>query len=48
MISKNPYTQKIIKEYEPYDKDKTISLIGEAQKSFDKWKNIPPPINFFG
>ena len=40
MISKNPYTQKMIKEYEPYDKDKTINLINEAQKSFDKWKNI--------
>ena len=40
MISKNPYSEKIIKEYNPYGKDKTIELIDNAQKSFIDWKRF--------
>ena len=40
MLSKNPYTEKIIKNYNTCDKHKTIELINNAQKSFDKWKSI--------
>ena len=40
MISKNPYTEIIIKNYNACDKHKTIELINDAQKSFDKWKTI--------
>ena len=40
MLSKNPYTEKIIKNYTSYTKDKTVELINDAQKSFDKWKTI--------
>ena len=40
MISKNPYSESIIEEYNPYDKDKTIELINSAQESFMEWKNF--------
>jgi len=40
MLSQNPYSEKIIKNYKSYTKDKTIDLINDAQKSFDKWKTI--------
>ena len=39
MISQSPYSEKIIKDYSPYDKNKTIQLINDAQKSFIKWIN---------
>ena len=40
MISKNPYSESIIEEYNSYDKDKTIELINSAQESFMEWKNF--------
>jgi len=40
MYSKNPYNEKIIKNYKSYNKNKTIDLIDNAQKAFIKWKSI--------
>ena len=40
MISKNPYSEKTIEKYNPYDKDKTMELINSAQESFIEWKNF--------
>ena len=40
MISKNPYSKQIIKNYKSYNKYETIQLINDAQKSFELWKNI--------
>ena len=40
MISQSPYSEKIIKDYSPYDKNKTIQLINDAQKSFINWNSI--------
>ena len=40
MISKNPYSKQIIKNYKSYNKNETIQLINDAQKSFELWKNL--------
>ena len=40
MISKNPYSKQIIKNYKSYNKYETIQLINDAQKSFELWRNL--------
>ncbi len=40
MQSRNPYNEKIIKDYKSYNQEEVIKLIDSAQKSFIKWKNI--------
>ena len=40
IISQSPYSEKVIKDYEPYNQNKTIKLINSAQESFIKWKSI--------
>ena len=40
MISKNPYTEQIIKDYKPCNKHEILKLISLAQESFEIWKKI--------